>query len=364
MKLIKPSIFIASVLILGACAKPQNPPFAQAIVNQIISPSYQLLSTQTAQFSQAAADVCADNTINEKELQLLRHDWLLAMSAWQQTAVFKFGPIEQHNLRWQFQFWPDKHNLNAKKVKALLTQETLITPADINNAGVVVQGFSAIEYVLFDKVNTPAIFATSGLPAEQRCNYLRLTTQKLAESSALLNKAWLKDGAYYAVFASPKPENKDFPDQSVNIAVMLDSLVTELETIKVDKLANPLGLKATKGKPNVYTSEAWRSTQSLSLIRSNMLTIERVLTLPKVGLLEQLPKENDELANTIRQQLADVKKQLQRIDISLNESLKSGNGLAAVKDLHNSVEVLLVSCKNLLPKALGVTLSFNGKDGD
>ena len=49
------------------------------------------------------------------------------------------------------QFWPDKKNLVARQVTALLGAKPNLTQADLDGASVVVQGLSAYEYVLFDK---------------------------------------------------------------------------------------------------------------------------------------------------------------------------------------------------------------------
>ena len=82
-------------------------------------------------------------------------------------AVLAFGPLAEGNRAWQIQFWPDKKNLVARQVEALLNSKPGLTAADLDNASVVVQGLTAYEYLLFD----PALDLNN---SEQKARYCPL----------------------------------------------------------------------------------------------------------------------------------------------------------------------------------------------
>ncbi len=336
----KAGMVLGISLLVISCAG-EKPSFASAISEKIIAPAYQLLAGQTAVLVQASATACTDAMINQKELKNLRHAWLVSMSAWEQAQIFRFGPIESPGMRNQYQYWPDTHNDIGNAVKALLAREQPLTAADIEHAAIPAQGLSALEYVLFDKENTPELFGAMGIAAQQRCFYLQYSSKKLADVSASMSKEWSYDGSYRQFFyASAKNKAEQHP-----MALVLHSIVAELERIKTDKIAFPLGLQAEKKRVNLYASEAWRSQKSLALIRSNLFVLGKLLDAHNTGLLSILESEgsNALLVKKIRQQIHEVNAALQRLDIHFNEALKSENGIVALNHLHDAVEALLLT---------------------
>lgn len=354
---------LASLTLLSACSE-KKPEYAQVLSQQWIEPVHRQLAETTDSYHQQAVTACADKQLDDKELIQIRQGWLTSMQQWQRAQAIHFGPAEQHNLRWRYQFWPDLHNNTRRKVQALLKSEETLDSEHLVKAGVVVRGFSALEYLLFDADNVDAYSGASKM-VERNCEYLVLATEDLARTSAELLAGWQQGAEYRQQFDHPGENNPVFPQHSDVQAAMLDAIVSQLEIIKNDKLAGPLGLKTDKARPNSYLAEAWRSQQSLAMLAVNQQAIEALLLNHSYGLVGQIEQTR------IREKLtAQITEQLQLIstaasalgDTTLTTALKTD--MAKLQALHDAWAALLITVKQQLPQALGVTLGFNGNDGD
>lgn len=104
---------------------------ARELWHQAIHDGYKLLATEVDELASATTDYCNAPTPDSR--QALDNSWLDAFLAWQQVRFVDFGPVENNNLSWQFQFWPDPKNLVARKAQYLLGTETpLVTTSSIN----------------------------------------------------------------------------------------------------------------------------------------------------------------------------------------------------------------------------------------
>lgn len=351
----KSASVLAICLFLLSCSH-EKPAFIPAIAAKVIVPSYTLLAGQTALLANTAETACKDAVINPGELKQLRSRWLIAMSAWQQVKVFRLETFNAAgSTRQQYQFWPDLQNETETVVKDLLSSTLPLTVEVIDKAGIPAQGFSALEYLLFDKYNKLQWFAEAGIPAGQHCRFLQHTAKQLSADSAKLASDWSEQGSVRQAFEQPEVAD-------AAVSALAGSVITQLELIKTEKIAKPLGIYAANKRPDIYLTEAWRSRESLTLIRANIFIIEKILDAPDAGLLSLLEGDAGKItvAQKIRAQISVLKKALQRIDISMNESLKSENGIAALRDLLAAVDALSALCRNELPVALGVSSGVSG----
>lgn len=350
------ALCVAPAFLIG-CGDKQ-PTYSEKVSEQWISPAYQQLADSTREFSQQTLSTCSDKVLTDDEWVQLQAGWKKGMAAWQQAQLIHFGPIEQDNQRWLYQFWPDMHNNIRRKVQPLIDAQEPIDSAKLKTAGVVARGFSALEYALFDVQKTAE--NSAGL-----CAYLTVATDDMQQTSEGLLRSWQKGAQYRHQFDQPNEKNPVFPNAKDTQAAMLDAIVSQLEVIRNDKLAGPLGLKTARSRPNVYLTESWRSKTSLQWLEVNLQGLKAVLLDHHYGLVQQI--EDD----AVRVKMAkELDLQMQQIDVALtalnNTSFEDAlaSDIEKLQTLHYAWQVLLQTVKNNLPKALGVTLGFNANDGD
>jgi uncharacterized protein len=343
-----------AALVISACA-PQDPQAvtSAAIARQVILPTYSRWVDADRQLSISALAFC-QGTAN---LDTARADFLHAQKAWAELQPLLIGPLAEGNRAWQVQFWPDKKNLVGRQVEQLIAAQPQIDATALANASVVVQGLSAYEYILFD--------AHLDLThAEQRSRYCPLLIaigerqKTLAED--ILSRWNSNDGMLAQLSKFP---NQRYADSHEAIGELLRVQVTALDSLK-KKLGTPLG-RQTKGAPQPYQAEAWRSNASLNSLQASLISAEAVWTgVDNHGLRGLLSAEQKPLADKIDAAYANSRSLLTALTLPLTELLASEDGRKQLNALYDSLNEVHRLHGGELAKALGIALGFNANDGD
>ncbi|MBL4826730.1 MAG: imelysin family protein [Spongiibacteraceae bacterium] len=370
---------ITLLLTLSLTACQPSPPAKQQILNSIashvIAPFHQQFADSTQQLQQTSQTFCQQT--NEIHWQTLRVQWQSSMQHWQAVKLIQFGPITKNNQAWKIQFWPDKHNLIRKKINALLNSSDTLNVERVQQASVVTQGLSALEFLLFDnKGGQLSLYNKDDEP--RRCQLLLAVANHTHQVATHLNNAWQAKGNNYLKTLTQTGEtNTDFPTRDDAIAALVDTLVASLELAKRDQLAGPLGYRIkggqlVKGKTQVYASEAWRSRNSLTLLQAHLQAAQTLYyggpenQTKRFGFYHYLRQQaaTKILADAIGDQFTTTNKQFTSIDQTLFEALSQPQSLTQLDTLFQQVTQLEKIVKNNLPTSLGVTLGFNSNDGD
>ena len=352
----RPKLLFTSLaaLALGACA-PSDPQAvtSAAIAKQVILPTYSRWVDADRQLAVSALAFCQ----GKSDLETARADFLHAQKAWAQLQPLLIGPLAEGNRSWQVQFWPDEKNLVGRQVEQLLTAQPQISADALTKSSVVVQGLSAYEYILFDADINMA-------NAEQKARYCPLLMaigerqKKLAEE--ILNGWNTADGMLAQLSKFPNPR---YADSHEAIAELLRVQVTALDTLK-KKLGTPLG-RQSKGVPQPFQAEAWRSKSSLSSLQASLESAETVWTgVDNHGLRGLLPAEQKPLADKIDAAYAASRKLLAGLKPPLVDLLASDEGRQQLNAFYDSLNVVHRLHEGELAKALGIQLGFNANDGD
>lgn len=144
---------LAAVTLAGPPLYADDSSEARARWHQAIGARYTLLAEAGSQLEASAQAYC--DAPDAEARTRLEDDWLEAYQAWQGVRFVDFGPIEQQSRAWQLQFWPDNKNLVGRKVQAWLNTDAPSTIEAIAADSVAVQGFPALEYLLFDEHMAP-----------------------------------------------------------------------------------------------------------------------------------------------------------------------------------------------------------------
>ncbi len=307
-----------------------------------LATGYTALAEQAGALDQAASTYCqAPSTDTRSQLESA---WREAFDSWQAVRFVDFGPVEQDNLAWQFQFWPDAKNTVARKANQWLGSEQPIGVEQLKADSVAVKGFPALEYLLFD----PQAAKSQPLPQERACALLTGITTLLQRNSAQLQQQWQDFRPHYL--------NTEQFQRTTVLAAMHG-----VETLRNKRLAAPMGLE---GKPrrNPYLADAWRSEHSLAGMRASLVGLQQYF-LP--GLRQWMDNDQGaELTNRLDQQLTTTIQRLERQPADLQQLLADDDGYRNLQLIFIEVDKLNQLLSGNIASQLGIVRGFNSSDGD
>ncbi|MCP2069428.1 imelysin family protein [Pseudomonas laurylsulfatiphila] len=352
----RPKLLFTSLaaLALGACS-PQDPQAvtSAAIAKSVILPTYTRWVEADRQLAVSALAYCE----GKETLETARADFLHAQKAWAELQPLLIGPLAEGNRSWQVQFWPDKKNLVGRQVEQLVSAQPQIDVAALAKSSVVVQGLSAYEYILFDSKPDVA-------NAEQKARYCPLLVaigerqKQLAEE---ILQTWNNTDGMLAQMS--KFPNQRYADSHEAIADLLRVQVTAIDTLK-KKLGTPMG-RQSKGVPQPFQADAWRSQSSLTSLEASLAAAKTVWEgVDNKGLRGLLPSEQKPLADKIDAAYAASLKLFAGNQRSLTDMLNDEAGRQQLNELYDSLNVVHRLHEADLAKALGIQLGFNANDGD
>jgi len=364
--MLRPALLsLALLATLAGCSKSEPPkatkePFAAAsaaLTDAVLLPAYTRWTDSDRQLADSARAFCA----GEQDLAAARQAYLAAHGAWAALQPLAVGPLSEGNLAWQVQFWPDKKNLVARQVNALLASKPQLQQADLEKASVVVQGLTAYEYLLFDQ----SIDLTD---LEQKRRYcpllLAVGTHQQALSAKVLG-AWLGEQGLASQLKSFP--NSRYAEGREALGELLRIHVGALDGLK-KKLGTPLA-RGTKALPQPYQAEAWRSGASLASLDASLASAEALWRGPAgdghgSGVRSLLGAEQADLATRIDAAYAESRQRIAALGQPLTVLLADEAGRASLNQLYDSLDNLHRLHEGELAKALGIQLGFNAHDGD
>lgn len=341
-------------LLLSACT-PSDPfsETSQALASDVLLPAYSHWAETNQHMAASGKAFCADS----QSLDDARQAFLQAQLAWAGLQPLLIGPMGEGNRAWQVQFWPDKKNLVGRQVTALLKNKPELTRADLESASVVVQGLSAYEYILYDQ----AVDLSDSQTKARYCPLLQTIGEHQQQLGSDILQAWQsKDGMLAQLSSFP---NERYAESAEAIADLLRVQVTALDGLK-KKLGAPLG-RQTKGYPQPFQAEAWRSDATLDSMGAAIAGAQQLWQgQPDKGLKHLIPGDQADLASRIDADYATTRQQLAGFDQSFSVLLADDNGRQQLDTLYRNIDALHRLHQGELAKALGVQIGFNAHDGD
>ncbi|MGP4843880.1 imelysin family protein [Marinobacter sp. 1Y8] len=296
----------------------------------------QSLAKTTRQYCESPSDAGRTSVVDS---------WRTAYAAWQAVRYVDFGPIEQNSRSWQLHFWPDAKNLIARKANYWLGQDSPVTPEQINSDSVALQGFPAMEYLLFDQ---QPVESGHALPEAQACSLAVAITDHIQTTTQSLSDDWTAFAPHYV-------------DGDQYTASTVKAALNGVEIIQDKRLAAPMGLRGN-GSRNGYLADAWRSGESLATIKASIRGLQASFLPGAVTLLKQ--NDQAKLAAKLSRQFERTLKEFDTLPRALAPSLETDDGYRQLQGLFIEVSQLDQIINNNVAPALGITRGFNSSDGD
>ena len=349
---------VTSCLLLSSAASHGATPAdteALKLWAERIGTAYEQLASNASQLNESATNYCKSSSeaeIDEVGIENVRGNWKEAFLAWQKIRFVDFGPIVQNSRAWQLQFWPDPKNLTQQKVDEWLNAPSEIQSRPMASEGVALQGFPAMEYLLYGEPGNEAddnldSRATRTLSADQ-CKLL----SQIANHVDSVTKALAAD---WQTFKPTYAEQSSYTDKTA--ISMLDAVAFLLNR----RLASVMGL-AGSGSPDATRGDAWRSGVSLDAQQATLVGIKQNF-LPGMDILLK-QRGQSELGEEIEKTLDQTIASYETAKGALNTQLKSDEGYARLQRVYIKLSLLSQKLESDLSRALRLLRGFNSSDGD
>lgn len=347
------ALLLCGVLLAGCSPEEPHQRTSTTLAKTVLLPGYAAWAEASRQLAVGASAFCA----GEQSLSDSRQQFLATQSAWAAVQPMSIGPLSEGNLAWQVQFWPDKKNLVGRQVENLLKAKPQVSLEDLDKASVVVRGLSAYEYMLFDS----ALDLQDDAQRQRYCPLLTAVGQYQQRLTTALQQQWeAPEGMLEQLSRFP---NARYADAQEAIADILRTEISAIDGLK-KKLATPMG-RQSKGQPQPYQAEAWRSSASLASLAASLAGAEQLwLGANHDGLRSLLTDEHEALAGQLDEAFSDTRKRLAALQRPLTELLTDPAGREQLDALYDSLNRLHRLQEVELAKALGIQLGFNAHDGD
>ncbi len=353
--MIRTSLAIALLGFALAACSPQDPQqqTSSALADGVLLPAYSSWNQSNQQLASSALALCNGS----QDLSQARQALLTSIGSWATLQPLLVGPLAEGNHAWQVQFWPDKKNLVQRQVEALLKSKPQLAQADLDKASVVVQGLTAYEYVLFDA----AIDLNEPAQKSRYCPLLVAIGEHQAQLSGKILAQWQAlDGMVAQLKAFPNSRYAEAPEA---VGELLRAQVSGIDGLK-KKLGTALG-RQSKGQPQPYQAEFWRSNASIASLAASLASAERIwLGANNDGIKALLGSDQAELGKRLDAQYSSTRQLLAAIQRPLGELLAEEAGRQQLNDFYDSLDQLHRLHEVELAKTLGIQLGFNAHDGD
>jgi len=320
--------------------------------NTLILPAFADFASSTDSLKASAATFIANPS--SLTLQNVQNSWLNTALNLKRVELYQFGPIDNHLLYGNLDFWPARNT----DVESFISANNSFTAPLIESSGTIVKGSPVIEYLLFNS-NALSSF-TSASDAQKRKDYLNALCSNLSDKALLISNEWIN--SYAATFNS---KDAQAIDGSINISI--NEFIELLEYIKNTKVGKPFGKKDGTKYPDQV--EAYYSGKSVAFIKVNLQEMKRLFNggsgTGYDDFLDHMNAKTDagaKLSEKINTQLDVCIAKCDAFSTPLSSAVNSNT--QQVDDLYLALKELNVYLKVDLVNSLGITLTFSDNDGD
>ena len=339
--------FLILVCILPSTGKasPNYSHINEVTLEKHILPRYTDLVQKTKALRLTVNRLCKNvSSTRLFEARTTFHD---ALDSWQSIEHIRFGPVESISAHARLNFWPDRRNRVGKHLRQLLvrTNKKILKPSAFELGSVAVQGFPALERLLFAKTAERNFSETESIITP--CRAANAMTANIVSISLKIVSLWKNKQ-----FAFKKSKN--------GTGELFNSLASGLKGIAELKLKGPVGSATGRARPK--RAENWRSSREIKNIRWNLSALNNLykhMANTAGSILSETPHDN-----IIRQLFKRTLNDLDSLGPSMGAMLATDQGRLKVKVLAADILDLRELIITHVAEALNLTIGFNSLDGD
>ncbi|MGX5849442.1 imelysin family protein [Mesorhizobium sp. PL10] len=328
----------------------------QRAIDGFVRPAYASLHDHTGNLAKAMDTLC--QSPSRGNLDAAHAEFSATVAAWSSAEIIGFGPIKENNRLERMLYWPDRKSIGLKQVQAALAGKdpTAADPALLAGKSVAMQGFGALEFVLYGDGSE----ALAGKDDPYRCAYGAAVAKNIETMAAEVDAAWKKPDGFAALWANPGPDNALYRDGTEAVNELVGVFINELDMVRDVRLKGFLGVKPEGDKPRqaIY----WRSQNTGLSLAGNLSGIDTLFGASKLG--DALPEDARWMAESIHIQLTNGIATAKSIQGPINKALAD----PAEREKLEHFALITSSLSGLIGTRLtaefGLTAGFSSLDGD
>jgi uncharacterized protein len=331
---------------------------ARATLEAVIRPGSVLFAEKATTLEAAAGALCA--APSEKALRAARTAFRSAARYYARVEFLAFGPNRTDNRRERLLLYPDPKGLVRRQVEKALagSDESVTVTATLRGKSVALQGFSALEQLLFEPDAQTLI--STGDVADLRCRYAAAAAGAIATVARAMRDEWADPKGFGALMVSPGADNPAYLQGQEVTQEIVQSFIDGLDATREKRLAAPMGMLAPD-KPPTASLLGTSSTALLFITGS----VEGLRVLYRAGGLKAaVAREDKAIAGLIDAELSTALAAFSSIRVDIGQIERDSETwqtlLAAGFPLKNAQQ----QAAQQLAQAAGITMGFNAGDGD
>jgi hypothetical protein len=333
------------------------------LLKDVVPPKLDAFHAANAKLHESLDDFCAEPDQNGfDDAKAAFHD---AMDIWQEVQPWRMGPMVANGRDQHIEYWPDKHGTAARQFRKLMFDkpEAYTDPVKLAGASAALQGFPALEEVLFDE-NHAAPLLNADEDGVYLCAYGSAIAANLETLSDELRNEWSE---FADAMSNAGPDSMDYPTAKFAATDLYRALHEGLLIITSQKLARPLGEDASDARASRGESET--SKRSLRNIAHNLQGLFAIYD----GKWGDVGEEGTGLAALIDNSLLDrsfrlnwqtVEDAFSQAPPSVTEMFDQDDGYIGLVDLSSQVAFLTTLVENDVGGTTQLGGGFNSLDGD
>ncbi|MFH1805200.1 MAG: imelysin family protein [Pseudomonadota bacterium] len=333
------------------------------LLTGVVQPGLEGFARSTESLSAKIDDFCAaPDAAGLQNVQQGFHD---AMDRWQEIQPWRMGPMVALGRDQHIEYWPDKHGTATRQFRQLLRSkpDIYIDRAQISTISAALQGFPALEQLLFDQ-GLAAQLQGGADDGPYLCAYAGAIAANLVQISHDLRAEWPE---FADAMRKAGPDSLDYPDARFAAAELYRALHEGLLIISSQKLARPLG--ATAGDANAKRAESWQSQRSLRNIDHNLKALYAIYDGSFRGAGESGKGlvaliGNDLLDRSLRLHWHNAFADLDALPSSMVWLLDQPDGYDRLRAFADRIAFLTGLVENDVGRTTGLGGGFNSLDGD
>lgn len=301
-------------------------------------PRYAALAEKSAALSETLVRFCTKR--GASQVAAVTTAFHEAADAWAAISVLRLGPVETDLGYERLTHYPERNNAIGKALARLSDPATsLPRPDGFAGLSVAVQGFSALERVLFE----PSAASLADVTQGRRCDMAMMVADAIATRTAAIAAAWRAE----PVVGLPDSDRE-------TLARTVTDLLTLYKLVGDTRITGVFGAATDAVKPRA--GEMWRSGRASRIVA---LELAAAADLTDV-LMRDAGDEARSVALTARQ-AADVARTMPApIEVLAADAKRRSRVVLLLSALRSARDL----AAETMPAALGITVGFNALDGD
>lgn len=328
----------------------------KSTVEKIVRPALDTFSSAAGDLNQTIQKLCTNP--GAANLGDSRAAFKRAAIAWGGIEHFRSGPILENNRLERILFYPDRKSTGLKQVQRRLANKdvSLTDLKSMQTKSVAVQGFGAIEYLLFGTGSNDL----ESISGSFRCNFAHTASNNVVAIANELRKSWQVGSAYSQSWLSTGLANSVFDNQRESVNELLGVLVHGLEVVRDIRIGS--FLKKEPKYDRAKSALLWRSKSTLPVLKANLQMLESMLE--EGGLYSLVEDDVNGTVNSLRFEFTQVRKALNSINPPIADALQIEEQRTKILYLKNSIGYLIKRIDGEFALMLGLSSGFSFSDGD